>query len=419
MSDHSTPDPESFQKLLASAQESLMDAQSRSAIVEVRRLILTGEVAANGVMQLIAERARNVANATGVAIGLLKGDQLVYRAGSGSAASYIGRHVMATLSVSANTEARREILRVEDAQTDARIGAAICRQFGAKSLLILPIYDNQALAGVLEVFFSESHTFQDREVCTYQLMAGVVGEAIAHAVLLEQKKVLAPEPSTRPQAIQQITPQMQRFLKDSGSPANKYAICPTCGAPMVKAENLPSRRASLAGAATMITYRAKRVPSHIRLWKVADRTAVVIVLVTASWIAYTYRHPASPLRASARLRSNAIEQQVPFVPTTLVPANRDISRLQTASVPMEEARKAARRTFKPTPQRVRGGDSQVEYISEDVTVRHFTPKPASQRVRVRNYQVEYVSEDVTVRYFTPKPVFVPKSPIRGLRRAGR
>jgi hypothetical protein len=112
MSTHSTLDREYFQNLLPSAflvQESLMDAQSLSAIIEFPRLVAAGELDVNGTTHLIADRARTVAKATGVAIGLLEGNQLVYRAGSGSAATYIGRHVTATLNVPINADARREI----------------------------------------------------------------------------------------------------------------------------------------------------------------------------------------------------------------------------------------------------------------------------------------------------------------------
>jgi hypothetical protein len=279
---------------------------------------------------------------------------------------------MATLSVPAKTEARREILRVEDAQTDARIGAEICRQFGAKSFLVLPIYDDRALAGVLEVFFSEAHAFQDREVCIYQLMARVVEEAMARAVLLEQKKALPAERSTMPLAIEQITHQMQRFPSDSGSRANKQAVRPTSAASIGEVETLPLHRASSGRVATGIAYRARRLPTHMRLWRLADRAAVVIALVTACLIAYSYRRPVSPLGPSAGQRSSAIKQQLPFAPQKLVPAETGMSKPQTASVPMEEMRKAAG----STPWRVRVGDDEIDYISEDVTVRHFTPKPA-------------------------------------------
>src|SRR6266478_4635008 len=143
MTAHSTVDPESFQRLLSNAfavQESGMDAESLTAIVELQRAVATGEADVDRAMDLIAVRGRNVANATGVAIGLLKGDQLVYRAGSGSAATFTGRQLTAILSVSAKTKPKGEILRVEDAGTHVGIGGAICRQFGAKSLVILPIY---------------------------------------------------------------------------------------------------------------------------------------------------------------------------------------------------------------------------------------------------------------------------------------
>ena len=73
--------------------------QPLSALVELQQSIATDECDVDGAVHLISERARDVANATGIAIGLLKGDQLVYRAGSGSAVAYLGRHVMATLSV--------------------------------------------------------------------------------------------------------------------------------------------------------------------------------------------------------------------------------------------------------------------------------------------------------------------------------
>ena len=61
---------------------------------------------------------------------------------------------MAARCLSAHNTASSELLRVEDAQTDKRIEAAICRQLGAQSLLFLPIYHDRAVAGVLDVLFS-------------------------------------------------------------------------------------------------------------------------------------------------------------------------------------------------------------------------------------------------------------------------
>src|ERR1700704_501946 len=99
MSYFSTIDRESLQKLLANAyavQQSQLDSQSLSAIVELQRVITRGNLDLDAALHLIVHRAQDVAQSTGTAIGLLKGNQLVYRAGSGSAAAYIGRSVTAS-----------------------------------------------------------------------------------------------------------------------------------------------------------------------------------------------------------------------------------------------------------------------------------------------------------------------------------
>src|ERR1035438_6677220 len=137
MNTSSSLDRETFQQLLASAfavQESQINPQSLSDIMDVQRSVARGKLDVDGTMRHLVESARNVANAAGVAIALLNGDQLTYRAGSGTSASCIGQHVMALLTVSADAKTSREILRVENAQTDARIEADICRQFGANAL---------------------------------------------------------------------------------------------------------------------------------------------------------------------------------------------------------------------------------------------------------------------------------------------
>ena len=209
MSSHSRLDPESFQNLLADAyvvQESVIDTRSLSAVLELQGLMAESELDVDRAMPLMAERARNVAQATGVAIAILQGDQLVYRAGSGSSAGYVGRRVTAILSVSRQTKSKAEILRVENAQRDGRIEAAICRQFGAESLLILPVYDNRNLVGVLEVIFSDAHSFQEQEVRTYRLMADLLGEVIGRAAQPQTQRAATETPAIQP-VLASIAPQ--------------------------------------------------------------------------------------------------------------------------------------------------------------------------------------------------------------------
>ena len=429
MSTHSNLDPESFQKLLSDAfvvQESGIETRSLSAILELQGLIVADELDVDRTMSLIADRARKIADATGIAIAVLKGDQLVYRAGSGSSAACVGRHVTAILSVSKHTQSKAEILRVENAQGDRRIEAAICRQFGARSLLILPIYDDRALVGVLEIIFRDAHAFQDREVRAYRLMAGLLGEVIGRAAHIkqEQEAVIAAErPVVVDQPIEKISPQVQQSLHEGGSrsgPATNPAIGQTCRPSVVAAES-PARR-QLARAVSIVMQRAKRTPSYKR-WVVAA------VLVLVSWIAYRGRRPASTLGVLALQRSNAIGQQLPSVPAKTSASS--MSTPQTAPVLTEGVRKTSASmprwvrvgnnelddvapevtvryyTATPAPRRVEVGQGHVKHIGDDVTVRYFTPTPAAPRVQVRANQIHYISDDVTVRSVTPKHATAP------------
>src|SRR5215471_126823 len=154
---HPNLDRQSFEAFLANAfavQKSGLDAQSLAAIADVQRFMASGEFDPGRALSVIVERALQVSQASGIAIALLESNDLVYRAGSGSAAVEIGRRVPAVLTACTSNEGRPEILRVENAQTDWRIQADICRQFGAMSLLILPVFDHGAIVGVLQVHFN-------------------------------------------------------------------------------------------------------------------------------------------------------------------------------------------------------------------------------------------------------------------------
>ena len=351
----------SFEKFLASAsavQKSGLDRQSLSALVELQRSIATGEPDLDRAMQMVADRARTVANATGVAVAQLVANELVYRAGSGSAADYVGRHVTAVLSASAPNEARGEILRVENAQADKRIEAEVCRLFGANALLIVPIYRERTVAGVIEVFFNEAHTFQDREVLTYRVMARLVEEAMFPDARPEQKKAAATQLTALSPVIEPVASAVHKLQGNDESAAQPVSLF---------------------------------APNKLR-WNVAAAGFVAVLLIVG-WIAYHHRS-ASPMDASSLHRSNAAQEQVSAKPSA--ESNR-------ASEPETSAGGTAdRKDIGAGFRRVRISQNEVDYIAEDVTIRHFTSKPARTQMRVGEKRVNF-GEDVTVRYFVSKP----------------
>jgi len=429
-------DRASFQQFLANAfavQESQIDSRFLTAFLEVQRLVAGGELGIDGVMNLIVNSAQDVAHAAGVAVGLLEGDQLVYRAGSGCSTLWIGMKFAASLTTSSKANGQREILRVENAQTDTRIEGAICRQFGAEALLILPIHRDRVLAGVMEILFCEPHAFQDCEVRMYRLMAGLVEEAM-HPAVRPERKVPAEVPAVlnavkeSPRSADSFAGGRSLLLHAVGQNISRRwgaALASTTrSTAFQRARLLPQlmgqrateglhavgntlRRCEAALATTrhISTFEAFRQPRLLAEGMVRRATEVfankpirsvaVCALVTALgltfWMAHGSQRPATPVESPAS-RSTAASSSQPDKKRADVTS----SKLPT---PIHGARPA-----KPRSQRVQVGQTEVDYIGDDVTVRHFTSKPPRTAPPTRKAgQVAHIGQDVTVRYYSPKP----------------
>jgi GAF domain len=384
MSAHSSHDSqrESFQTLLSSAfavQESGMDTQSLSVVVELRRLITTVESDFDTVMQLVADHARKISNATGAGIALLEAGQLVYRAASGSAAAYLGTHLMAVLSTSSHSAARNEIVHVENAQTDSRIEAAICRELGAMSLLMLPICRKSAVAGVLAILFSEPHTYAQAEVRAYRMVAGVIEDAIVGFDRKEAPAIqLASVPSLpEHDAASQIVHSGDdvKVLTMSTSLLNRMRLTAV-------ATSRSLMRLLYSFAKTTSSNSLRRPLLDTVLWILVPLATVIVIVIAVNWFAY---RPASPVHNSVQTKSTAATE---------------VSVTAARRLPSPSG--ATKRGFPNSSfRRVRFNENEVDYVADDVTIRYFDRNAASRQLRVvteRN-----IGDDVTVRYFESKP----------------
>jgi hypothetical protein len=275
-------------------------------------------------------------------------------------------------------------LRVENTQTDARIEAAVCRQFGAGSLLIVPIFRARSLAGVLEVLFSEAHTFQDQEVRAYRLIAGLVEEALLHDAQLRKEQLMKQTIIVAP-AGEQIRPSRQDF---QGSPGSVSGLRRNTWLGQVSRAAVGARRArNLAILWSSLklrvpTYSLKRSFRETLRWELAAAAVIIMVVITI-WFTDSHRM-ALPGSGSG----------LPKLDTTGLQA---AASHQTA-VNETEGSHASSSGFR----RVRVGPNEIDYVTDDVTIRHFLRSSAPVRSPAKNRQVN-IGDDVTVRYFAYKP----------------
>jgi hypothetical protein len=394
MSAHPSLERDSFQTLLANAyavQTSGLDSGSLSALIAMQRFIRGDDSDVDRAMLMMAEHALRISNANGVAVALLEGNELVYRAGTGTSANDVGRHVPAVLSVSSGSEVRREILRVENAQIDSRVEAEVCRQFGVNSILMLPIYRNHVLAGVLQVQFDEAHSFLDREIRAYRMMLRLLEDAILREPKQQESRV--------PSAVKQIAHDSDhsRELQHTQTATPLAVAADVVEQNMWTAASFSKRVRDLYHRVAILSV-LRRLNSGIgneidrlanaHFWQVATAAAVSLMLGLATWTVYG-NHPAATTNGAALSTDRDSGQQLP--------AKVLSARMKEEQLGTEPKRTAAKLSaFK----RVRIRPNEVDYLAEDVTIRTFSTRP-----QIHDLEKEVrIGDDVTVRYFAPSDV---------------
>ena len=184
------------------------DAERLAAIISTQRAIVEVETDQESVMKLVVGRSRQLTNAGGATVEMIEGEELVYHTASGSARDHVGLRLQLSSSISGECVRRKEILRSDDTSQDPRVDPSAIQKTGARSLIVVPLYHRQEIVGVLKVFSEKPHDFDDRDVDTLQLMAGLIAAAMSHTAEFEAKQALLDE---RTDSLMKIQESEERF----------------------------------------------------------------------------------------------------------------------------------------------------------------------------------------------------------------
>jgi GAF domain-containing protein len=137
-----------------------------------------GELTLEPGINIIAERAQSLTGATGAAIALRSGGEIVCRARSGRTAPDLGVHLQTDSGLSAECVRTGEILLCHDAERNPRVDLASCRRLGARSILVAPLRHYRRTLGLFEVLSATPYAFDHRDVATMQLLSSVMVAAM-------------------------------------------------------------------------------------------------------------------------------------------------------------------------------------------------------------------------------------------------
>jgi hypothetical protein len=139
------------------------------------------------------ERAQYITGATGTALALPQGEEMVCRASAGSSAPAVGACLQVRSGLTGESIARRQLLRCDNAETDPRVNLETCRALGIASIVVLPLLRRGGeVRGLFELFSDHPYAFEERDLIALERMADLTLTALD---LAEQRQNFGPAAS--------------------------------------------------------------------------------------------------------------------------------------------------------------------------------------------------------------------------------
>ena len=206
-------------------------------IVETQHQIQFRRLEFESALKLVAERVCEMTNATGAAIGIIERNAVRYRAVAGHSTPAVESIVPLDKAMFAPCLKTGEVFCCAEGNAKLLLDADECKRRGIQSLIAVPVFHDGAVTGGLELYYSSPNAFNEQNVHTCQLMAGLVAEALVREDEAAWKKSLASERAAMLEALEKLQPNLAALVE---KPAEKSA--PPVQAPPTAARRYSCRK---------------------------------------------------------------------------------------------------------------------------------------------------------------------------------
>ena len=169
---------------------------------------LSADLALEIVLNEIVDQACLATGATGAAIVLQRGGEMVCRASSGSTAPQLGARLDTASGLSGECIRTRRTQRCDDVLSDQRVDLEASQRLGVRSVMVMPLLRGDELAGVFELFSSLPSALGERDERTLEALAGRILSNLTLTDQVMTNKVLSnPVLTSEERAAQPLAPQ--------------------------------------------------------------------------------------------------------------------------------------------------------------------------------------------------------------------
>ncbi|MEX3936240.1 PAS domain S-box protein [Paraburkholderia phymatum] len=120
----------------------------------------------------------------------VEGDEMVYRACSGTIAHHVGLRLKRDGSLSGLCSREKHLLYSNDTSNDPRVDAQACERVGAMSMVVAPLLYQAEVAGVVKLMSGTRDGFCTEDVETLERITSLVASGMAHQRVFAENRAL-------------------------------------------------------------------------------------------------------------------------------------------------------------------------------------------------------------------------------------
>ena len=277
-----------------------------SSLVSLQQQAADLELEMDKVLASVAHHARALTRADAAAVALLQDDGVVCRGRSGLKAPTLGTCVNLRASFTGQSFCTREVLYCEDTKNAPRVNRTACSVAGIRSILVVPVKQNQQSIGIVEVFSASPARFGTNEGRALELLACLVADAI------RVRDVVGPPPPREPVAAACEVAPLATNLTTA-----KTAMTP---APQEIRQDVAVISEVARSEQELVAVRRPRPRSWFRLWLVISTLSVSCI--TGVFVGHQHGFLRPPARAP---RSIVAAEPAPTITVTASPLPQTVA----------------------------------------------------------------------------------------------
>jgi hypothetical protein len=190
------------------------ESEARSGTTEVADALAAHGAGDESRLKPVLEQACLATGATGAAIALVRGEEIVCHATTGPQAPDIGVCLDPRTGLSGSCIQTRQLQQCNDTQTDSRVDPEACRRLGVRSIVALPLIDGDKLFGVFEILSPQPNAFGQRDLDTLRALTDRVVES-RRQNWEATATVPRREPGSLPHKLEEVVPQDKSHSSES------------------------------------------------------------------------------------------------------------------------------------------------------------------------------------------------------------